>query len=279
MGARLAALLLLPAVLVNLAVFLAPVVNLAGYSFRESSASGALGEALSFGTWAKLFDDSFYLELVWASVSTSVLVTVIALFCAYPLALFVHRAPAKWRNLLVVACVSPLLISAVVRTYGWMVILGDNGMIAAMLRGLGMAKPPRLVFNDIGVVTGLVQILMPYMILSLLAGFGRLNASLEEAAASLGASPLTAFRRVVLPLTLPGILLGCLLAFVLAVSSFVTPKLLGGGRVFLLATEIYDQAVVTLNWPMAAALSMVVLVLFGIALGLYGRAARVLESR
>jgi putative spermidine/putrescine transport system permease protein len=276
---RLVALLLIPAVAINVVVFIGPVLNLAGYSFLETTASGAMLGGFTMATWLKLLDDSFYLELVMASVSTALLVTFLALLCAYPLALFVHRAPDRWRNLLVVACISPLLISAVVRTYGWMVILGDNGMIANTLRALGVAKPPRLVFNDIGVVTGLVQILMPYMILSLLAGFGRLNASLEEAAASLGAAPFTAFRRIVLPLTLPGILLGCLLAFVLAVSSFITPKLLGGGRVFLLATEIYDQAIVTLNWPVAAALSMVVLVLFGIALGLYGRASRVLESR
>lgn len=279
MSPRLVALLLIPAVAINVVVFIGPVLNLAGYSFLETTASGAMLGGFTMATWLKLLDDSFYLELVTASVSTALLVTFLALLCAYPLALFVHRAPDRWRNLLVVACISPLLISAVVRTYGWMVILGDQGMIANTLRSLGVAKPPRLVFNDIGVVTGLVQILMPYMILSLLAGFGRLNASLEEAAASLGAAPFTAFRRIVLPLTLPGILLGCLLAFVLAVSSFITPKLLGGGRVFLLATEIYDQAIVTLNWPVAAALSMVVLVLFGIALGLYGRASRVLESR
>ena len=153
-------------------------------------------------------------------------------------------------------------------------ILGDGGLVASILRGLGMVKPPRMVFNTTGVVIGLVEILMPYMILALIAGFGRLNASLEEAAASLGARPFTVFRRIVVPLTLPGIMLGCLLAFVLAVSSFITPKLLGGGRVFLLATEIYDQAIVTLNWPVAAALSLVVLVIFGIALLLYGRLSR-----
>ena len=273
-SSRLALTLLLPALLVNMAVFLVPMGNLALLSFQEASAGGALLPGFTLATWAKMFSDVFYAELVLDSVVIALSITGLTLLCSYPIALFIYRAPERWKNILIVACVSPLLVSAVVRTYGWMVILGDGGIVAAFLRWLGMAKAPRMVFNTTGVVVGLVEILMPYMILALIAGFGRLNASLEEAAASLGARPWTVFRRVVVPLTLPGIMLGCLLAFVLAVSSFITPKLLGGGRVFLLATEIYDQAIVTLNWPVAAALSLVVLVIVGVALTLYGRLAR-----
>ncbi len=273
-ASRIALALLLPALLVNLAVFLVPMGNLALLSFREANAGGAMLEGFTLATWAKLFSDIFYAELVLDTVVIALSITALTLLCSYPIALFIHRAPDRWKNILIVACVSPLLVSAVVRTYGWMVILGDGGVVAAFLRWLGMAKAPRMVFNTTGVVVGLVEILMPYMILALIAGFGRLNASLEEAASSLGARPWTVFRRIVVPLTLPGIMLGCLLAFVLAVSSFITPKLLGGGRVFLLATEIYDQAIVTLNWPVAAALSLVVLVIFGVALTLYGRLSR-----
>jgi putative spermidine/putrescine transport system permease protein len=250
------------------------MLHLAGLSFHDALPGGGIGEAFSLGTWLDLLSDGYYASLLLNSVATALLITVLALLCGYPIALFVYRAPPRWRNLLTVACISPLLVSAVVRTYGWMMILGDRGLLPSLLRALGWARPPRLVFNLTGVVVGLTEILMPYMILSLLAGFGRLNPALEEAAASLGARPLAVFRRVVLPLTLPGIMLGCLLAFVLSVSSFITPSLLGGGRVPLLATEIYDQAIVSLNWPVAAALSVLVLAVFGVALTLYGRLAR-----
>ena len=269
-------LLVLPAVAVNLVTFLWPMLNLAGLSFREGLPGGGLGEVFSLSTWQLLWEDDFYLEILLRSVQMSVMITIGALICSYPVAFFVHRVDARWRNMLVVICISPLLISAVVRTYGWLALLGDAGFVPSILRSLGF-EPPRLVFNTTGVVIGLVEIMMPYMIMSLLAGFGKLNHTLEEAAASLGARPLTVFWRIVLPLTLPGVLLGCLLTFVLTVSSFITPKLLGGGRVLLLATEIYDQAIVTLNWPLAAALSLVTLIVFGAAIMVYGRIARAAE--
>ncbi len=272
----LATLLLGPVVLANLATFVWPMLNLASYSFRAGTAGGALGEGLSFATWADMASDPFYAQLVWLSVWTSLLITAITLVVSYPIALTVHRASPRWRNLLIIACISPLLVSAVVRTYGWLVILGDRGFVPSVLRALGM-QPPRLIYNMTGVVIGLVEILMPYMILSLLAGFGRLSDTLEEAAASLGAPRWQVFCRVVVPLTLPGILLGCLLTFVLAVSSFITPQLLGGGRVILLATEIYEQAIVTLNWPVAAALSLLALAVFGAALLVYGRVVRLVD--
>ncbi|MGG5888917.1 ABC transporter permease [Falsiroseomonas sp. HC035] len=275
-GFGLLPLLVLPAVAVNLLVFLWPMVNLGSLSFREGLPGGGIGATFSLATWVELAGDSFFREILLRSIGMSLAITLLALLAAYPLAFFVHRADPRWRSVLVVACISPLLISAVVRTYGWLVILGDRGFLPSILRAVGV-EPGRLVFNMTGVVIGLVEILMPYMILCLLAGFGKLNQTLEEAAASLGAPPLTVFWRIVLPLTLPGILLGCLLTFVLTISSFITPKLLGGGRVLLLATEIYDQAIVTLNWPLAAALSVITLVVFGLAILVYGRIARAAE--
>jgi len=265
--------LLAPIALINAIGFLAPVLNLARMSFYEVEPTGAMREVYTLATWAKLVTDSFYAELIVNSVSVSLGITLLTLVCSYPIALYLHRSSGTWKTILLVLVISPLLTSAVVRTYGWIAILSDSGLVNNALGALGL-PPQRMMFNLTGVTIGLTEILMPYMILALLAGFGRLDPRIEEAASTLGAPPFTIFRRIILPLTLPGIALGCLLCFVLAVSSFITPKLLGGGRVFLLATEIYDQAIVTLNWPLAATLSILVLVIFGGALVLYTRALR-----
>ncbi|WP_134726013.1 ABC transporter permease [Paracoccus luteus] len=270
--------LLLPLALINLVSFIIPVVRLTSISFIQSTGGGVLTDNWTLENYIGFFTDPFSLELIWNSVVMSLVVTVGTLICSYPIALFLHRVSPRWRNILFVMTISPLLVSAVVRTYGWMVLMGDRGVINGLLMNAGIIDSPlRLVNNTLGVYIGLIEILIPYMALSLIAGFGRLERSYEEAAASLGASSFTRFRRVIFPLTLPGVALGCLLCFVLAISSFVTPKLLGGGRVFLLATEIYDQAVIQLEWPSAAATSIVVLVIFGLALAVYGRVSRRLD--
>jgi putative spermidine/putrescine transport system permease protein len=267
--------LLLPMILINLVAFIMPVLRLGQISFQESRSGGILTGNYTLGNYAGFFTDRFNLDLIFNSLWLSATVTIAALFCAYPIALFLHRVLPVWRNFLFVITVSPLLVSSVVRTYGWMVILGDQGLVNGSLQSLGLTSGPiRLSNNMFGVFVGMVEILMPYMALSLIAGFGRLETSYEEAAASLGANGLKRFWRVVLPLTLPGVALGCLLCFVLSISSFITPKLLGGGRVFLLATEIYDQAMIQLEWPKAATTSVVVLCIFGTALAVYSRVVR-----
>ncbi|WNJ88861.1 ABC transporter permease [Bosea sp. 685] len=276
-GAGLAAALITPILLVNAIVFIVPIVNLLRISFNEALPGGGIGPAFTWENWVQLVADTYYLEILLRSIGVSVLITVLTLLLSYPIALYLHRASGAWRTFLFVLVIAPLLTSAVVRTYGWIAMLADGGLINNALGFFGAPVPFRLLFNLTGVVIGLTEILMPYMILALLAGFGRLDPRCEEAALTLGARPWQSFWRIVVPLTAPGIALGCFFCFVLCVSSFITPRVLGGGRVFLLATEIYDQAIVTLNWPAAATLSILVLLLFGTALTLYTRALRSLD--
>jgi putative spermidine/putrescine transport system permease protein len=273
---ELAVILLLPIAMINTIGFILPFLNLARLSFNKVSLGGGIENVFTWENWFGLLTDSFYLELVFNSVWISLAITLTTLVVSYPIALYLHRSSGPWRTFLTVLVISPLLTSAVVRTYGWIAILIDNGPVVSAIRALGLPAPS-LMFNIKGGFIGLTEILMPYMILALMAGFGRLDPRVEEAARTLGATPARTFSKVILPLTLPGIALGCLLCFVLAVSSFITPKLMGGGRVFLLATEIYDQAIVTLNWPLASTLSILVLIVFGAALWAYSVVLRRLD--
>jgi ABC-type spermidine/putrescine transport system, permease component I len=273
---QLAVVLLLPIALVNVVGFILPILNLARYSFNRARIGGGIEDVFTWENWVDLVSDPFYREILFNSIWVSLCITLVTLVLSYPIALYLHRATGPWKTFLTVLVISPLLTSAVVRTYGWIALLNDNGPVIGIIKALGLPSPS-LMFNIKGVFIGLAEILMPYMILALLAGFGRLDPRVEEAARTLGATPARTFREIILPLTLPGIALGCLLCFVLAVSSFITPKLMGGGRVFLLATEIYDQAIVTLNWPRAATLSLLVLIVFGAALWAYSAVMRRLD--
>jgi putative spermidine/putrescine transport system permease protein len=271
--------LILPAALALIGLYVAPMLGLGRMAFNETGPTGAMVPAWSLATFRTLFDDAFTLEITWHSLRLSLTATTLALLLSYPLALFLFRTRSRFKALLIVLAITPMLVNGVVRVFGWLALLGDRGLVNAALMGLGLTQEPqRLVFNELGVTIGLAESLMPYMILALLSGFGRLDATVEEAAASLGATPWRVFRRVTLPLSLPAVVLGYLLCFVLAMSAYITPKLLGGGRVFLLATEIFDQATTTVNWPAAAALALYTLLLVTLLLGAYATLTRRVEA-
>lgn len=253
-------LMVLPALALLGLGFLWPLLVLARMSLNRTAEGGALVPDWSTGVYARLAADEFTWGLTAASLRLAAVAATVALLLAYPMALFLFRSTSRWRGALAVAAVAPLLVSGTVRVIGWLAILGDNGMVNAGIAALGLPRQP-LINNWAGVQIGLAESVMPYTVLALLAGFGRLDRRLEEAAATLGARPLTAFWAVTVPLTLPAAVGAWLLAFVLGMSAFITPKLMGGGRVFTLATEIYDAALQTLDWPAAAALSMYVLAL------------------
>ncbi len=271
-------LLILPATLVYGLCFLAPIGWILRVSLDRAVPGGGIAPALTSANYVAFLTDGFRLREVGRTLTLGLEVTLITLVLTYPIALFLVRSPSRWRGLLITLAIAPLLTSAVVRTYAWIIILGHNGLVNSLLIRSGLVKTPLPLVNNLtGVVIALVQILMPYMALALLSGFGRFDPDLEAAAMSLGASPLRTFGRVTLPLSLPGIATGSLLVFVLTISSFITPRLLGGGRVFLLATDIYEQATYTLNWPLGGAISMVLLVLSAMIIIVYTRLLRAIE--
>ncbi|WP_416674187.1 ABC transporter permease [Egbenema bharatensis] len=245
--------------------YVAPLVVLLASSFQSREGGVSLGQYLQF------FQDSINLKVLADTFWLGVQVTIGCLILGYPVAYLYHHAPAKWKGILTFLILLPLLTSSVVRTFGWVVILGRQGLVNSFLQGLGFIEEPiRLLFTHKGVMIAMTQIWLPLMVLPIIASLAQIDPRLAAASASLGGGAWRTFWKVTLPLTLPGIISGCLLVFALTVSSFVTPSIIGGGQVMYMPTLIYQQGVVLLNRPFAAAISaillaMVLLVVFGLS--------------
>jgi putative spermidine/putrescine transport system permease protein len=223
--------------------------------------------------------DRFFLDILARSLVMSAHVTVWCLVLGFPFAYALSRLRGWKRALLYFVVLMPLLTSAVIRTFGWMILLSNNGFINKTLMGLGLIDAPMpMMYRMTGIVIALVQVLLPFMILALDAALLNIDRALYDAARNLGAGAVRIFFQVTLPLSLPGIVSGSVLVFTLAISAFVTPALVGGPRIPVMATLIYQQGIALLNWPFGAAISFVMLVvlviILGAFLGLAGRLVR-----
>jgi putative spermidine/putrescine transport system permease protein len=226
-------------------------------SFRTPSTTAPYAPGFTLANYVKTLSDPFYLAVLVRTLYLSVLVTVVCLLIAFPVAYHLARTQSRMRGLLFACMLSPLLVSAVIRCYGWIIILANNGLINAGLKQWGfIERPVPLMYNELGVVIGLVHIYLPFMVLPLLGAMQGINPSLEEAAQSLGAQRLTVMRRVVMPLAMPGVQSGATLVFVLAASAYVTPVVLGGSRVKLMTPMVVQQLAETFLWPFGAALAI-----------------------
>lgn len=250
--------LLAPSAIVLLAVFVAPLLILAPTSFREYLPGTGIGDVWTLENYARIVEDGYYLVAIERTLILGGVVTGLALLLGFPVALVLVRTRSRWRTVLVLLVVFPLLLNLVVRSFGWIALLANRGLINNLLIDLGViAAPLKLMFNFTGLVIGLTHIYLPFMVLMLTAALGNIPADIEDAAATLGARRTRTFWSVVLPLAAPGILAGSILVFVLTISALVTPRLLGGPTYKVMATVIYDEFLQTLDWPSGAALAFV----------------------
>ena len=203
--------------------------------------------------------------------------TVICALLGYPLAYWLARARPRWQAVGLFLLIMPLMVSAVIRIFGWIVILGRKGLVNEALASVGL-EPVRLLYTDTGVVIGLVNVFLPFMALPLMAAIERIPPNLEEAARNLGANWYQMFCRTIMPLSLPGLISGSLLVYSISISAFVTPALMGNSRERMAAQQIYDEVLVSFNWPSASSLALtlvlVTLALAFSALSATRRAAR-----
>ena len=260
-------LMLLPAVLVLAVLFAYPLLGIVNRSVYKAG--------YTLDMYRQIFRVPVYLQVILATFKVSALVTMVCLALGYPLAYVLATRRPRTAQLLMIIVVLPFFTSIIVRTYAWMVLLGRNGIVNQYLMALGFTdKPLLLLYNQGGVVIGMSYVLLPYMVLTVYSVMRSIDPRLVRAAHSLGASRLQAFRRVFLPLSLPGIAGGTLLVFILSLGFFITPALMGGPGDMMIAMLIEREVEITLNWSFASALAVILLALTLVGFTGYNRIVR-----
>jgi putative spermidine/putrescine transport system permease protein len=249
-----------------------PYFSLLETSFYRYDAVRLIVPEFTLVNYVKVLADGFYLRILGLTVFIGLLVTSITLLLGYPVAWKIVCSRPRTKSILFAVLLSPLLVNLVVRTFAWQATLGETGVINTWLLALGWIDHPLpLSRNLFGVVVGLAQITLPFMVLSLVSSMESVGIDILEAAESLGSSPARTFREILWPLTLPGVSAGCILVFCYCTSAFITPSVLGGGRVATIATQIFQQFTFALNWPLGSALVIVLLLTNLVAIAVLGR--------
>jgi len=256
---------LLPLLLFLVVFFVGPVV----INGMQSFGGGSFG----LGAYRRIFFDEYYLAVILHTVILGIAVTIACLVLGYPLGIVIAKAEGLWKSLMIFAVVAPLLVNVVVRSLGWMIILGGEGAINWTLSLFGIA-PVELMYTWWGIGIALVHVLLPFMVLSIASVLEGLDPKVEEAAKVLGASRFNVFRLVVLPLSAEGMLTGSILVFTATVGSFVTVMLLGNASTMVMPLLIYQQLTVASDWPFASAMGTTLLILVMLVLWMQSRFAR-----
>ena len=251
---------LAPARAVNLLLFLAPMAIVLAYSLLSRGIYGGVERPFTFESYTRLIDP-LYGGILLRSFWISGLSTLLCLVLGFPMALFIARSGAR-RNLYLSLVILPFWTSFLVRTYAWMFLLRDTGLINTILQSLGIIREPLpLLYNDGAVILGLVYGYLPFMVLPLYTTLEKLDKSLLEASADLGATPWVTLTRIVIPLSAPGIRAGSILVFITCLGAYLTPDLLGGSKTVMIGNVIQNQFTQARDWPFGAALSLALMAL------------------
>ncbi|KWS28750.1 ABC transporter permease [Pseudomonas syringae pv. syringae] len=219
---------------------------------------GVKSDSYTLANYVAVVTDSYFYEIFLRTFWISALVTLLCVLIGVPEAYILSRMGTPWRSIFLILILTPLLVSVVVRAFGWSLLLGADGLINQVIQFMG-GRPVKLLYTPFAVVIALVHVMLPFMIIPVWTSLQKLDPTAEQAALSLGASQAKVMRLIVLPQVMPGVLSGSLIVFGLAASSFAIPGLLGGRRLKMVATVIYDQYLSELNWPMGATLAVALL--------------------
>jgi putative spermidine/putrescine transport system permease protein len=255
---------LLPSILFLALFFVLPALTLFGYGFLTQSPQGTVGPPPTLEHYRHFFGTALYSHVLWTTLRISWWTTAAAALLAYPVALTIVHANAAVARAITMAVIAPLIVSIVVRTYGWQVILGNGpaGALNWLLLAASLIRHPlRLLYTDAAVVIGSLHVFFPLMVLPLASALGKIDPSLDDAATTLGASAWRRFRRITLPLSLPGLAVGSTLVFSLTAGSFVTPAILGGSASQMLGMLVDQQILAVYDWPFGATVASVLVVI------------------
>lgn len=249
-----------PALAVYATFLVVPMALVFLISFFDFEFYGGMQATFTWKNYIEILTDSYYYEIYARTFGVAAAVTLACLVLGTAEAYVLSRMANPWKGLFLMVVLGPLLISVVVRTLGWALLFGSTGLINKVLMGIGLiSSPVDLMYSNLGVGIALTHVLVPFMVISVWASLQRINPATEAAALSLGASQFTVIRRVIVPQVMPGILSGAIMVFAMAASSFATPAIIGGRRLKNVATAAYDEFLNTLNWPLGAALAVVLL--------------------
>ncbi|ANN80780.1 ABC transporter permease [Bordetella flabilis] len=258
----------IPVGLLFLTLVVTPLALTFALTFSPFDYNAGIQPGYTLHHYAEVLTDSYFVGIFWRTLWISVVTTLICVMVGVPEAYILSRMRKPWRSIFLLAVLSPLLISLVVRAFGWSMLLGPSGLVGQAAEALGLGP---LLYTPTAIVIGLVHIMLPFMIIPVWTSLQKLDPSVEHAAYSLNASRAQTLWRVVLPQCMPGVLSGSLIVFGLSASSFAIPALLGGRRLKMVATIVYDEFLTELNWPLGATLAILLLVLNVIIMMAYNR--------
>lgn len=248
-------------------------------SFMTKDSSNLIDFTFSLDSYARLIDP-LYSQVLWNSLYMAGIATVICLLVGYPFAFMIAKIPAKYRPFLLFLVVLPFWTNSLIRIYGMKIFLGVKGLLNEALLAIGLINEPiRILNTEVAVVIGLVYILLPFMILPLYSSIEKIDGRLLEAAKDLGANAFQRFIKVIIPLTMPGIVAGCLLVLLPAMGMFYVADLLGGAKVLLVGNIIKSEFLVTRNWPFGSAISIGLTILMALMLYVYYRANKLMNKK
>lgn len=265
-------LILAPGLVLLLFFLILPLVSVIWPTFYDGG--------VTFNAYLEFFQDMYNVGILYRTIKISLIVTLISILFGVPTAYFIANSPKKWRGLLMSLTLFPLLTNSVVRSFAWINILGRTGIINNLLLASGLiSEPITLLYTEFAIIIGSFYLFLPVMIISLVGTFENIDTEIMEAAETLGANRLTAFIKVILPLSIPGVIIGSILVFTGTLTAYTTPQLLGGNRNMMMSTFLYQNAMALGDWQSASVIALIMIVTTLLVMKVFNMIAAKLDKR